>query len=79
MIKDIDFDVGGAKEIMDKAVVNNAIKILSFNGKKFDRAVFEKMQAGNMILELDTQYDIEETSISIERDEVSTIMNWDHC
>ena len=75
MFKDIDFDVGGAKEIMDKAVVNNAIKIVSFNGKKFDRAVLEKMQAGNMILELDTQYDIEETSISIERDEVSTIMN----
>ena len=75
MVKDIDFDVDGAKEIMDKAVVNNAIKIVSFNGKKFDRAVLEKTQAGNMILELDTQYDIEETSISIERDEDSTIMN----
>lgn len=75
MVKDIDFDVGGAKEIMDKAVVNNAIKIVLFNGKKFDRAALEKTQAGNMIIELDTQYDIEEISISIERDEESTIMN----
>lgn len=46
MVKDFGYDVGGVNELLDKAVVDNAIKMVSFNGKMSYRIVSEEMQDG---------------------------------
>lgn len=46
MVKDFGYDVGGVNELLDKAVVDNAIKMVSFNGKMPYRIVSEEMQDG---------------------------------
>ena len=75
-MKDFEYDVDRANELVDKAVADDAIKIVSFTSTKSCRAVLEETQHdGNTILEQDTLYDIEEASILIERDKEPIIAN----
>lgn len=75
LVKDFDYDADGANEVVDRTVACNAIKIVSFNGRKSSRAVSEETQDGNTTLGSDTQCEIEKIIISVGRDEDPTIMN----
>lgn len=49
-INNLDYDVDGANELVDEAVVDNAIKTVSFNGKSATEQLRKKHKMATQIL-----------------------------